>query len=226
VEGLLLSSLAVFKAWVGLFDEAVDLLERSRARLLEMGDDVAVATQWTWYAADVAVLARDPRRVREIVEPVLASVEPGRDLTHRTHLLALLAEAAWLEGDGARTRDLAEQARAIASRTDLYQALGWRLPLVRALLDCGDFQEAERLADEAVTIIEPTDNLLVRGKARLARADVLAATGRTEAAIGEVEKAVALLEAKGATLFVERAHEQLAGIRGGEPGDRAPLGRG
>lgn len=224
-EGLMLAILAVLKALVGCLDDSLVILERARALLLEMGDDVAVATMWSWYATQIALLARDPRRAQEIARPALAAGKTRGDFLHQGHLLALLAEAALLEGDHVGARDLAERARALAVPSEVFQAIGWRMPLVRALVASGELDEAKRLADEATAIVERTDHVLGQGQVRLVRAEVLAALGRADAALAEAEDGAEMLEAKGATLLLDQARSQVAALRGGEPGLRAPLER-
>jgi DNA-binding SARP family transcriptional activator len=222
-EGLLLDTLAVVRALSGQLDEARALLERARARLLEVGDDVAVTTQWAWYATYVEVLALDARRAEDVGRPALAAAQAHGDRAYQSHFEGLLAETALLEGDHETALSLAEAAREHARANDLFHALGWRLPRARALVGVGELDEAERLAREAVTIVDPTEHLLGRGQARVAHAEVLAAMGRFDAAATEAEEGVKLLTAKGATLLVERALAQVAALRGGEPANRAPL---
>ena len=89
VEGLLLDALAVLKALVGLFDESRDLLDRGRARLLDVGDDIAVATQWAWYSTYVEVLALDTGRAEAIARPALEVAETRGDRSLQTVSSAL-----------------------------------------------------------------------------------------------------------------------------------------
>ena len=124
---------------------------------------------------------------QEIARPALAAGKTRGDFLHQGHLLALLAEAALLEGDHVGARDLAERARALAVPSEVFQAIGWRMPLVRALVASGELDEAKRLADEATAIVERTDHVLGQGQVRLVRAEVLAALGRADAALAEAE---------------------------------------
>ena len=224
VEGLLLDALAVLKALLGLFDESRALLDLGRARLLEVGDDVAVATQWAWYSTYVEVLALDSGRAEAIARPALEVAETRADRGLQMFLRALLADAAVIDRDHARALVLTDEARSTANPADMSQEIAWRLPRARALVGVGKADEAERLAREAVALVDTSEHLVGRGQARIVRAEALAALGDDNAAAAAVTEAVELLEAKGATVLVDRARDRFAALRGGEPGDRAPLG--
>ena len=76
----------------------------------------------------------------------------------------------------------------------------------------GDVQLAERLAREAVEIVDATDYLDQRGEARLALAMVVRATGRMDEATAEAGRALELFERKGNIVSAERARELLADL--------------
>ena len=65
--------------------------------------------------------------------------------------------------------------------------------------------EAERVAREALAIVEPTDLLDLRGDVLLELAVVLRSAGRLDRARECVERAVGLYEAKGNTVAADRA---------------------
>ena len=225
VEGLLLDTLAVQKALIGLFDESRALLELGRARLLDVGDEVAVATHWAWYSTYVAVLARDTGRAEAIGEPALEVAETRGDRSLETFLRALLADSAVIDGDHDRALVLSDEARVTANPSDFSHAIAWRLPRARALLGVGKPGEAERLARELVAVVdEAPHHLLGRGQARTVHAEALEALGDEGAAAAAAADGVELLEAKGATVLVDRARVRFAALLGGEPGDRTPLG--
>ena len=224
-EGLLLNALAVLKALVGLFDESRALLDRGRACLLDVGDDVAVATQWAPYSVYVAVLALDTGRAEAIGRPALEVAETRGDRSLQTFLRAFLADSAVIDGDHARALVLSDEARATANPVDMHNEIAWRLPRARALLGVGKPDEAERLARELVAVVdEASHHLLGRGQARIVHAEALEALGDKGAAAAAAAGGVELLEAKGATVLVDRARMEFAALLGGEPGDRAPLG--
>ena len=71
------------------------------------------------------------------------------------------------------------------------------------------FDEAERVAREALAIVEPTDLLDLRGDVLLELAVVLRSGSRADEARECIEASIALYEAKGNVVAVERARAQL-----------------
>jgi tetratricopeptide (TPR) repeat protein len=131
-----------------------------------------------------------------------------------------------LNGDLEQALANAADARKLFAGGDLFHAVGWRCPRARALAGLGQADVAEELARETLDIVEATDYLLGSGEARLVLSDVLRVMGRYEEAASAAEESVRLFELKGATLLAERAaRARIAALRGGEPGNRAPLER-
>jgi Flp pilus assembly protein TadD len=87
-----------------------------------------------------------------------------------------------------------------------------RLRWVRALLLArrGQVEEAERLAREAVAIIEPTDYVDIRGDALSALASVLDTAGRRDDAVLEWRRALECYERKGNIVRTTQVREHLA----------------
>ena len=81
------------------------------------------------------------------------------------------------------------------------------------------------LRAETLTVVDATDSLYAQGQARAVLAEVLAAGGRSDAAVTTAEDAASIFERKGLRLLAERARAQIEKYRRGEPGQRAPLGR-
>ena len=75
--------------------------------------------------------------------------------------------------------------------------------------DAGALDEAERVAREALAIVEPTDLLDLRGDVLLELAVVLRSGSRADEARECIEAGIALYEAKGNAVAVERARAQL-----------------
>ena len=212
VQGLVLGDLAVVKALAGDLDESRILLDRARARLLDVGDDVAVDTRWSQCAAQVALLAQDPRTAEAIAAWALEVARAHDDRTLQAHHLGVLAQVALLDDDHAHALAIADKAREVASVADLFRTLMWRGTRAVALAGLGDVRGAAALARETLALVDSTDYLLGRGEARLVLADVLAAAGSTEEASSAAEDAATILEAKGATLLAVRARARIAAL--------------
>ena len=108
-----------------------------------------------------------------------------------------------------RPHDLAREVEATASEQDLWSQALYRLTRARLLVDAGALDEAERVAREALAIVEPTDLLDLRGDVLLELAVVLRSGSRADEARECIEASIALYEAKGNAVAVERARAQL-----------------
>ena len=73
----------------------------------------------------------------------------------------------------------------------------------------GEHEAAERLALEALAIMEPTDYLDEKAETFVALADVLAAAGRSGEVVEALEQALALYEQKGNVVRAGRTRERL-----------------
>ena len=189
-----------------------------------MGYEFGLGTVWSWTAGFVEVLGDDGAAALEILEPALGALD-SEDRTWRLYLLALTAEALALNGEYEEAIGVADEAAARAVETDLFVGLGWRLARSRACVGIGRVDDAVDAAREAVELVDSTDHLLGRGRARLALASALAAAGRGNEASILAREAEQLLEEKGATPLAEQARALIAAVSRGEPGNRAPLER-
>jgi tetratricopeptide (TPR) repeat protein len=77
----------------------------------------------------------------------------------------------------------------------------------------GEHAEAERLAREAVQLLEPTDGLQVQGDALCDLAAVLEAAGRREEAVIAWRDALERYERKGIVPLARRVRERLAEVQ-------------
>lgn len=223
LEGGILVQLAWSTAHTARIEESLELLDRARARFIDVGDEVAVETVVALCGAHVDLLGRDFERVNASARAGLDAAMERSDRIWTTHFNGVLADAAVLEREYERALELAERARETATETDVHQALGWRGPRARALAGLALFDDAELCAREMSDIADEAGYLLGRGEARLALGGVLAGMDRLEDAVAVTEEALVLLEAKGARLLADRAQAQITALRGGEPEVRAPL---
>ena len=89
----------------------------------------------------------------------------------------------------------------------------WRSARAKVTAAQGDFEAAERLAREAVEIVELTDWLNTRGDALVDLADVLRLAGRPAEARAPLDEAIHLFEQKGNVVAEQRARVTLGELQ-------------
>ncbi len=99
----------------------------------------------------------------------------------------------------------ADRAAELGASEDVATQLLWRQVRAKVLARRGKYVEAERLARDAVTIGEPTDDLIAQANASADLAAVLEMAGHHEDAVTEMARARALYVQKGNIVSAERA---------------------
>ena len=117
---------------------------------------------------------------------------------------ALLGRAMLLQGRATDAEAFSLESEALAG-DDLQAAIAWRGIRAEALSRRGEHAAAVELAEAAVAIAAATDALLDHADARRTLAAVLRASGRGADGTIEEQHAIELWQAKGATLFADRA---------------------
>ena len=121
----------------------------------------------------------------------------------------MLARTLHARGHAEEADGLVREVEATASEHDLWSQTLYRLTRARLLVDAGALDEAERVARDALAIVEPTDLLDLRGDVLLELATVLRSGGRADEARDCIQTGITLYEAKGNVVAVERARAQL-----------------
>ena len=106
----------------------------------------------------------------------------------------------------------AEKSRALAAEDDFASQGLWRMARARVLASSGAFDEALRLADEAVAITERTDYVVYQGDGLEVRGLVLASAGRGEDARAAFDEALARYERKGNVPAAARVRARIDGL--------------
>ncbi len=91
----------------------------------------------------------------------------------------------------------AEKSRTLTAEDDFASQGLWRMARARVLAVSGAFEEALRLADEAVEIFEGTDYLVFQGDSHEVLGQVLEAAGRGDDARAAYERGARPLRAEG-----------------------------
>ena len=196
VECNVMCALAQLKAMSGELEAARALLQRSRARLRDLGHGV--------YAASTAIdLARvelhggDLAKAQQEVQAdcdFLAAKGETYFLSTLWGLLALLVRGQGRHEEALVLTQRAEQATADDDTES--QAL-WRMARAPVLARAGELALAEELARRAIELVQGTESPMLKADAHAELAAVLALAGRHDEAREAVTQALVHFEAKG-----------------------------
>jgi tetratricopeptide (TPR) repeat protein len=203
-----------FRAWLlgmqGRLDEAEKLAADAGERSLELTGRYGTSD---WTAAEIAALAGDHERAVLQLERMCGYQEDEGLLA----MLSTFAPRLGLElcelGRFDEAERLALKGRELGEEYDAYTQALWRQVLARVSAHRGELAEGERLAREAVAIIDETDSLIFQAAAREALAEVLEAAGRAGESWDALQEALERYERKGHVVLAERMRERLAESR-------------
>ncbi|HEU5477558.1 MAG TPA: adenylate/guanylate cyclase domain-containing protein [Gaiellaceae bacterium] len=202
-----------FRAWLlgmqGRLDEAEALAADASERHLELTGSYGT-TDWT--RAEIAALAGDHERAARHLERMCEHQEDEGFVA----MLSTFAPRLGLElcelGRFDEAERLALKGRELGEEYDAYTQALWRQVLARVSAHRGELVEGERLAREAVAVIDKTDSLIFQAAAREALAEVLEASGRASEAREALQEVRGRYERKGHVVLAERTRERLASL--------------
>ncbi|MBA3728790.1 MAG: tetratricopeptide repeat protein, partial [Actinobacteria bacterium] len=200
----ILRNLGSFVAMRGRFDEARSMEEEARAILEDLGSNVS-AKNISFQTGPLEMLAGDPvaaeRELRETFDYLREIGEKG----WLSSIAAFLAEALYTQGRYEEAERYLLASKEAANPDDGSAQSGWRTVMGKVLARRGELEEGERIAREAVAIIERTDEIDHQGQAWLDLAEVLHLAGKAGDARMAVEEAVERFERKGNLIMAQRA---------------------
>jgi predicted ATPase/class 3 adenylate cyclase len=200
-EALLLHPLAALQAMLGHFDEARLLIDQANAILADFGVTLSANSH---PEAMVAMLADDPAAAERCLRADYENLKGMGEKGFLSTTAARLARAVEAQGRNEEAYELTVVAEQAGASDDLSTQIGWRGVRARILASRGRFDEAERLAREAVALAEQTDRPNQHGDALADLATVLAAAERHEEAFQVSEEAFRVYERKGNLVAAER----------------------
>ena len=193
----------------GRFEEARELVVAAAVAYEELGARLDAVSTAAFARADVELLAGDDAAAESALRQGYEALGNLGEIGHRASVAAMLARTLHARGDASEADDLAREVEATASEQDIWSQALYRLTRARLLADAGALAEAERVARDALAIVEATDLLDLRGDVLLELAVVLRSGSRADEARTCIEMGIALYEAKGNAVAVERARAQL-----------------
>jgi hypothetical protein len=209
----LLAALAGLTAMEGRFDDARGYLAQARDIAEQLGLRVR-AVALAYLSGLINLLANEPSRAEA---ELLRGCEDCRRMGERYvlgNLLALLAQVVQAQGRFTEAIRYADQAAEAGAPDDVVGHVTAAGARAKALAGLGRGAEAETVAREAVTAAGRTDLLNVAADALRDLAEVLAAVGQPDDAVGAAEQALERYQAKGNTVSAQRTKLLLTRLRG------------
>jgi tetratricopeptide (TPR) repeat protein len=207
----LLVRLGVLRALGGATADAREASTIARSALLELGEDIGLGTSAALLLGQTEAILGDWARAREIFKQALDYTrDRPQHQEYRAYFLVRLGETELERGDPRIAAALAEEARSLAVHGDLETDVWWRRVAARALSTTGHPRKALRLSREALSIVDTTEDVLLRAGARVDLAQVQLRAGRESEALPLIREALELLDNKGAVLPAEHARARFA----------------
>ena len=200
---------AVLLAALGDVAESTRLIEQARALLGKVGLTVWLAGPFAQMAGIVALTSGDGAAAEQELRVGHEELEAIGEMAWQPTLVALLAEALYVQGRHDEAEELTRISEKYAGSDDASSQVFWRAVRAPILARRGASGEALEVAETARTIAETTDSPEIQARALLAHAEVLDIGEHQDEATQLVRLAVALLEAKGNTAAAARACSRL-----------------
>jgi len=207
-----LAQRATLEAMRGNFEEARALARSAHAVADEHGQKLwlAVGGMAVW---EIEMLAGDPAAAETAVRRSCEQLEKLGDTGNRATASGQLAASLQALGRLDEAQQWTETAEALSAIDDVSSQILWRQVRAHLLASRGEHDEAERLAREAVALVETTDMLNWHGRALTGLAEVCVLVGNADEARGQLERALDLYELKGNLVAVTRVRGRLEELK-------------
>jgi class 3 adenylate cyclase/tetratricopeptide (TPR) repeat protein len=206
-EATTIRLLARLRAMAGDFDRAREEYRQARRTLDELG--------WKFDAAmtsiesgPIELLAGDPAAAEAELRRDYDALDAMGERNYISTIAAYLAEAVLRQGRDDEAETLATFSASIAAPDDLGTQVLWRNAKATISARRGEVEDAERLAREAVSLAETSDDITTLGDALANLAAVLGLAGRHAEAEETLAQAIALYERKGNVSAARLARER------------------
>jgi DNA-binding SARP family transcriptional activator/tetratricopeptide (TPR) repeat protein len=208
VEALLLACLATLEAMQGRFGEARELIDRAMPVVDELGYQSQLGAV-TVHSGVVELLAGNPASAERTLRPALGQLELVGETSNYSSIVAVLARAVYDQGRYGEAEELTERSERAAHLNDVHAQITWRHVRAKTFARRGQLEDAEKLAEEAISYAEDSDFLNPYGDALLDHAEVLDLAGRPQDGIPAIQHAIRLFEQKGNVVSAAHAREVL-----------------
>ncbi len=197
---------ALLLAMLAQFDEARKMADTSSQRLAEFGTQ-----RGSVWLADIAAVAGDYERASQYGRQAVNAFHEQGHLAFEASYGGRLARWLCILARFDEAERLAQTARSVSAQEAAWL---WRQVQARVHAHRGEHTEAERLAREAIEIVEQTDMLNMHGDAYWDLGEVLASSGRGGEAAAALEQALDRYERKRNLAMVAQLTPKLEEFRG------------
>ncbi len=202
---------SVLHAMQGRESEAEALLEHARAAMNEAGEWIWIVSFWyafirTWHG-DLAAAEVDLR-------PAYGALKRTGERSHFSSIVHSLSAVAYAQGRWDEAELLTVECEHACRPNDHHSRILWRSIRAKVLARRGEFDEASRLAREALDLAEAGDFLMAHADALMDYAEVLELAGSADEAVPILEDAVARCEQKGNLVMAAHARAELERLTG------------
>jgi hypothetical protein len=218
IRGEALYELGVVLTASGLHGDAREALTNGAGLLGES----RAGLQATIFDARVAILRSEHKLAAQLLRGLLTRLDPS-DTAFRSSVLASLAESLLAQGLIQGAREAADEAERLAHRDDADARVISLAVSAEIFAQLSEPERAETFARAALSIADETESLEYKGRAALALAIALRASGRTDEALKAGKSALRHYQRKGHVVGAQRAAQVVeAIIRSANVPDTAP----
>jgi tetratricopeptide (TPR) repeat protein len=204
VRATLLSTLRLMYAWLGNFDHARDLGERATIMCRDLGQHVLLGW-WSEEAALVEIAAGNLTAAeQELRRGCDALAEMGEKAALSTKA-TILADVLFEQGRYEEADQYATLSEGAAAPDDIASQARWRAVRSKIMATRGNSDQAKQLSQEAVDLVDTSDDLDLRGEIWLCRAETQRLTGQTKQAVESAKVSLNLYEQKGNIMSATKA---------------------
>jgi tetratricopeptide (TPR) repeat protein len=211
-EGRMLWTMSLLQAMTGRPDDA----RRSWRRSVELHRELGILFTAYMFIGWAELSGGDPAEAEGPLREGVALLEAAGETGWFATTAAVLAEVLWRQGKGEEAERYALLCKRLAAPDDLAPQWQWRVAQAKVLADRDQFPEAETLARAAVSVIDQSDELKLRGDAWMSLAYVLRKAGRRTEAAKVLRQALELYERKGDVADASKARAELDDIAAGD----------
>jgi class 3 adenylate cyclase/tetratricopeptide (TPR) repeat protein len=197
---------------LGRFEEARDLVAAFRARGEELGHGFWAAAS-TQQASRIETLAGNLEAAEREIRHGCELWEAAGDRAYLSTFAGGLAKVLAALGRLDEAEEWAGRSAELGASDDVATQMLWREAQARVHAVRGEPAEAERLAREAISLIEGSDDGIFQPDAWVTLGDVLALGGKTDEAEEALEEALGHYERKGNLVLADRTRRRLTELR-------------